>query len=69
LFMIQIVGASLAMAAHLSFFADRFDWLAMQAEPIRRAVITLFIIVSAASVYGAVLLIMGLNPKSYLQRK
>jgi putative peptidoglycan lipid II flippase len=69
LFILQIVGASLAMAAHLSFFADRFDWLGMQGEPIRRVIITLFIIISAASVYGAVLLIMGLNPKSYLKRK
>jgi putative peptidoglycan lipid II flippase len=69
MFMLQILGASLAMAAHLSYFADRFDWLEMHGAPLRRAVITLFIIVSAASVYGAVLLIMGLNPKSYLKRK
>jgi putative peptidoglycan lipid II flippase len=69
LFSLQIFGASLAMAAHLSFFADRFDWIAMQGEPLRRAFITLFVIISAASVYGAVLLIMGLNPKSYLRRK
>jgi hypothetical protein len=63
------LGASLAMAAHLSFFGGRFDWVTMQAEPIRRALIAIFVIVSAASVYGAVLMILGLNPQSYLKRK
>jgi putative peptidoglycan lipid II flippase len=69
LFLCQILGASLAMAAHLSFFGGRFDWVTMQAEPIRRALIAIFVIVSAASVYGAVLMILGLNPQSYLKRK
>jgi putative peptidoglycan lipid II flippase len=69
LFLFQLFGAALAMAAHLSFFSERFDWVAMQAEPVRRAFIAIFVIISAASVYGATLLIMGLNPQSYLKRK
>ena len=68
LFLIQIIGAALAMAAHLSFFTPRFDWIALQAEPIRRIMIGLFIIVSAASVYGAILIILGLDPRTYLKR-
>jgi putative peptidoglycan lipid II flippase len=69
MFTLQVFGAALAMAAHLSFFADRFNWIAMQNEPIRRAFIAIFVIVSAASVYGAILLIMGVNPQSYLKKK
>jgi putative peptidoglycan lipid II flippase len=69
LFLFQIIGASLAMGAHLSFFGHRFDWVSMQAEPIRRALIALFVILSAGCVYGAVLMILGLNPQDYLKRR
>jgi putative peptidoglycan lipid II flippase len=68
LFSLQILGAGLAMAAHLSFFSPRFDWVSMQSEPFRRIMIAGFVIVSAASVYGAVLLILGVNPKAYFKR-
>ena len=68
LFVVQISGAALAMAAHLSFFTPRFDWIALQAEPIRRITIALFIIISAASIYGATLIILGLDPRKYLKR-
>jgi putative peptidoglycan lipid II flippase len=68
LFCLQVLGAGLAMAAHLSFFSPRFDWVSMQSEPFRRIMIAGFVIVSAASVYGAVLLILGINPKGYQKR-
>jgi putative peptidoglycan lipid II flippase len=64
----RIAFALVAMGAALWFGGQRFDWTAMQAQPLARAATVLGLVAVGAIVYFATLLAVGLRPQSMLRQ-
>jgi putative peptidoglycan lipid II flippase len=64
----RVAAALLAMAALLWYFSRRFDWAALQGQPVERAALVLGLVAGGAIVYFTVLLALGLRPRSMLRQ-
>jgi putative peptidoglycan lipid II flippase len=64
----RVMAALLAMAALLWYCNRRFDWAALQAQPLERAALVLGLVAGGGIVYFAVLLALGLRPRSMLRQ-
>ena len=67
-FLAQVAVATLAMAALLLAGVDRFDWVALKAQPLVRVGITLGLVGAAGGAYLAVLVAFGVRPRQFLRR-
>ncbi len=65
---VRIALALLAMAIVLWLGGQRFEWAAMQAQPLTRAATVLGLVAVGAIVYFATLLAVGLRPRSILRQ-
>ena len=67
-FGLQVIAATAAMAAMLAVTVGRFDWIALQAQPLLRIALTLGVIAAAGGVFVAVLVMSGIRPRQLLRR-
>jgi putative peptidoglycan lipid II flippase len=67
-FIMQVLAASAAMAAMLAITVGRFDWIALQVQPMLRIALTLGVVAGAGGVFLAVLVMTGVRPKQLLRR-
>ena len=63
----RVATALAAMAALLWYLGRRFDWAALQAQPLERAALVLGIVAAGGIVYFGILLALGLRPRSVLR--
>jgi putative peptidoglycan lipid II flippase len=64
----KVTVALVAMAALLGFLSRRFDWAALQAQPLERAALVLGLVAAGGIVYFLTLLALGLRPRSLLRQ-
>jgi putative peptidoglycan lipid II flippase len=67
-FIMQVLAASATMATMLAITVGRFDWIALQAQPMLRIALTLGVVAGAGGVFLAVLVMTGVRPKQLLRR-
>ncbi|HPA88534.1 MAG TPA: murein biosynthesis integral membrane protein MurJ [Quisquiliibacterium sp.] len=67
-YVLQVIAATAAMAAMLAVTVGRFDWIALQAQPLLRIALTLGVIAAAGGVFVAVLVMSGIRPRQLLRR-
>jgi putative peptidoglycan lipid II flippase len=65
----QAALASTALAVLLVLAVPAFDWTAMGAQPLRRALLALGLVAAGAALYALVLLACGLRPRQFLRRE
>jgi putative peptidoglycan lipid II flippase len=64
---IKVVVALAAMGAVLWQASGRFDWAALQAQPVERAALVLGLVAGGGIVYFLVLLLLGMRPRRLLR--
>lgn len=67
-FLLRIGLAAATMAALLLWAEPQFDWIALQATPVRRVGLVLGLVGAAAVVYLGVLLAAGIRPRQFLRQ-
>ena len=65
----QAAVASAALAMLLALAVPAFDWTAMAAQPLRRALLALGLVAAGAALYGLTLLACGVRPRQFLRRE
>ena len=63
----RVAAALAAMAVLLWYLGRRFDWAALQAQPLERAALVLGMVAAGGIVYFGILLALGLRPRSVLR--
>ncbi|UCE32968.1 MAG: murein biosynthesis integral membrane protein MurJ [Burkholderiales bacterium] len=66
-FCARVLAAVSAMTVTVFAINSRFDWVAMQAEPLLRIGAALGIVALGGACYGLVLLVVGIRPKHFLR--
>jgi putative peptidoglycan lipid II flippase len=64
----KLAVALSALAVLLQMLVPRFDWTALQVQPVLRAVLVLGLVGSGAAVYLGVLMALGLRPRQFINR-
>ena len=64
---IKVAAALAAMGGALWYASRRFDWAALQAQPVERAALVLGLVAGGGIVYFLVLLLLGMRPRSMLR--
>ncbi len=67
IFLLTVVAACFCMAFALSMLDQRIDWIALQANELKRALYALVVIVSGAAIYFGMLTMLGLDIKQLLK--
>ncbi len=67
-FALKILVAASAMGLLLAMAVPRFDWIALQAQPVLRAALVLGVVAAAAGVYLLALAMLGLRPRQFLRK-
>jgi putative peptidoglycan lipid II flippase len=68
LFAVRVVLACAAVGVALHLAGQHFDWLALQAQPLRRAGLMAAVLAAVAALYFAVLLATGLKLRQFARR-
>ena len=68
-FLGQAIAASALMAAGLAATVPRFDWIALRATPFERIGLALGLVAAGGLVYLVALLILGVRPRQFMQRR
>ena len=64
----RVVLACAAVGVALHLAGQHFDWLALQAQPLRRAGLMAAVLAAVAALYFAVLLATGLKLRQFARR-
>jgi putative peptidoglycan lipid II flippase len=67
-FLLQVAGATLALAALLVWGSQHFDWIGLRAARLHRIGLLGALIVGAALLYFAALALLGARPRSFIKR-
>jgi len=65
LFFVKLVGALFLLAGVALWVAGRFDWMALQAEPMKRVGAVCVLLGACGIAYFGALLVMGFRPKDF----
>jgi putative peptidoglycan lipid II flippase len=68
IFIGKILLAGVLLALLLYFTVSRYDWLALQKQPVFRAALIFGLIAAGAALYLGVLAILGIRPRQFLQK-